>query len=73
VHPREVVKSALRHNSAALMIVHNHPSGVPDPSAADELITERLQEACALVDIRILDHCIVAGNEVVSFAERGLI
>ena len=73
VHPREVVKEALRHNAAAVVIAHNHPSGVAEPSHADELITTRLREALALVDIRVLDHIIVAGGETLSFAERGLI
>jgi DNA repair protein RadC len=73
VHPREVVKEALRHNAAAVILAHNHPSGVAEPSQADELITARLKEALALVDIRILDHLVVAGCDVVSFAERGLL
>jgi DNA repair protein RadC len=64
VHPHEVVKAALGHN---------HPSGIPDPSKADELITVRLKEALAIVDIRILDHMIVAGASVYSFAEHGLL
>ena len=74
VHPREVVKEALRHNAAAVILAHNHPSsGVAEPSHADELITTRLREALALVDIRVLDHLIVAGGEIISFAERGLL
>jgi len=73
VHPREVVKEALRHNAAAVILAHNHPSGVAEPSQADELITRRLREALALVDIRVLDHLIVAGAETLSFAERGLL
>lgn len=73
VHPREVVKSALRHNSAALVLVHNHPSGNPDPSSADESITRRLVQALGLLDIRVLDHCIVAGDSVTCFSEKGLI
>jgi len=72
VHPREVVKRALAHNAVALVLAHNHPSGVSDPSAADELITRRLKEALALVDIRLLDH-IVVGADVSSMAERGLL
>ncbi len=72
VHPREVVKEALRLNAAALILVHNHPSGVADPSQADELITERLRDALALVDIRVVDHLIVA-ETVTSLAERGLL
>lgn len=73
VHPREVVKQALTHNAANLIFAHNHPSGVAEPSRADELITLRLREALALVDIRVLDHLIVAGPRVVSLAEKGLI
>lgn len=73
VYPREVVKSALAHNSAAVILVHNHPSGVAEPSAADEIITKRLKAALALVEIRVLDHFIVAGDQVLSFAERGLL
>ena len=73
VHPREVVKEALARNSAACVFVHNHPSGVSEPSQADELITRRLKEALALVDIRVLDHVIVAGGDLMSFAEKGLI
>lgn len=72
VHPREVVKQALARNSAAVILVHNHPSGVCEPSQADELITRRLKEALALVDIRLIDHLIV-GDVVESFAERGLL
>lgn len=73
VHPREVVKQALAHNAAALILAHNHPSGVAEPSRADELITLRLRDALALVDIRVLDHLIVAGPDTVSLAERGLL
>jgi DNA repair protein RadC len=73
VHPREVVKEALRRNASAALLVHNHPSGVAEPSLADELITQRLRDALALVDIRVLDHLIVAGTSVVSMAEKGLI
>jgi DNA repair protein RadC len=73
VHPRVVVKQALRRNAAAIILAHNHPSGVAEPSQADELITRRLREALALVDIRVLDHCIVADNICLSFAERGLL
>jgi DNA repair protein RadC len=73
VHPREVVKEALAHNAAACLLAHNHPSGVAEPSQADELITQRLKEALAMVDIRVLDHLVVAGSEVVSFAERGVL
>ncbi|MGB2819190.1 MAG: DNA repair protein RadC [Burkholderiaceae bacterium] len=73
VYPREIVKLALRHNAAALIFAHNHPSGVAEPSRADELLTAGLKQALALVDVRVLDHLIVAGNTTVSFAERGLI
>jgi DNA repair protein RadC len=73
VHPREVVKRALANNAAAIVLAHNHPSGVAEPSQADELITRRLKEALALVDIRVLDHLIVGGDKVESFAERGLL
>ena len=73
VHPREVVKQALARNAAAVILAHNHPSGVCEPSQADQLITQRLREALALVDIRVLDHCIVADNGCLSFAERGLL
>jgi len=73
VHPREVVKEALARNAAAVILAHNHPSGVAEPSAADELITTRLRDALALVDIRVLDHLVVTGDTVVSFAERGLL
>ncbi|HEU0199747.1 MAG TPA: DNA repair protein RadC [Burkholderiaceae bacterium] len=74
VFPREVVKSALRHNAAAVIFAHNHPSGAAEPSRADELLTRSLKDALALVDVRVLDHIIVAGPSVcVSFAERGLL
>jgi len=73
VHPREVVKRALFHNAAAVILAHNHPSGVAEPSRADENITRRLINALALVDIRILDHFVIGDSETVSFAERGLI
>jgi DNA repair protein RadC len=73
VHPREVVKTAIESQAAAVVLVHNHPSQIGEPSTADELITKRLREALALIDVRVLDHLIVAGNEVVSFAERGLL
>lgn len=73
VHPREVVKQALRRNAAAVILAHNHPSGIAEPSQADELITRRLREALALVDIRVLDHCIVGDNGCLSFAESGLL
>lgn len=73
VYPREVVKAALKHNACAVILAHNHPSGVLEPSAADRRITERLQQALALVDVRVLDHLVVSGTGAVSFAERGFI
>jgi len=73
VYPREVVKEALRRNAAAVILAHNHPSGVAEPSQADELITARLRDALALIDVRVLDHFVVTGDDVVSFAERGLL
>ncbi|MDP1680663.1 MAG: DNA repair protein RadC [Burkholderiales bacterium] len=73
VYPREVVKRALAHNAAALIFAHNHPSGVAEPSRADEAITQALKQALALVDVRVLDHFIVAAGGGVSLAERGLI
>ena len=72
VYPREVVKAALAHNAAAVIFAHNHPSGIAEPSRADELLTQSLKQALALVDIRALDHFVVAGSALVSFAERGL-
>ncbi|HTO17853.1 MAG TPA: DNA repair protein RadC [Pseudomonas sp.] len=71
VYPRQVVKRALAHNAAALILTHNHPSGVAEPSQADRLLTERLKDALALVDIRVLDHFIVGDGEPLSMAERG--
>ncbi|HEC18271.1 MAG TPA: JAB domain-containing protein [Gammaproteobacteria bacterium] len=73
VHPREVVKKALSHNAAAVIFAHNHPSGVAEPSAADQHITRQLTDALALVDVRVLDHIVVGDGTVVSFAERGLL
>jgi DNA repair protein RadC len=73
VYPREVVKEALRLNAAAVIFSHNHPSGHPEPSQADKILTQRLKEALALVEVRSLDHIIVAGQRTVSFAERGLL
>jgi len=73
VHPREVVKNALAHNAAAVILTHNHPSGVAEPSQADELITRRIKEALATGDIRVLDHLVVGDGHVESFAERGLL
>ena len=71
VPPREVVRASLKHNAAALIFAHNHPSGVAEPSDADRRLTRRLSDALALVDIRVLDHFVVGDGEVVSFAERG--
>jgi DNA repair protein RadC len=73
VYPREVVKQALARNAAAVILAHNHPSGVAEPSQADELVTRRLRDALQLVDIRVLDHLIVADNRCLSFAEQGLL
>lgn len=73
VYAREVVKRALKHNAAAVIFAHNHPSGVAEPSRADELLTTRLKEALALVEIRVLDHVVVGDGEIVSFCERGLL
>ncbi|MEH3399611.1 DNA repair protein RadC [Enterobacter cloacae] len=71
VHPREVVKSGLKNNAAAAVLAHNHPSGEAEPSQADRVITERLTQALELVDIRLLDHLVVGGMDIASFAERG--
>ncbi len=73
VYPREIVKAALAANAAAVIFAHNHPSGVAHPSQADELLTRNLKEALGLVDVKVLDHFIVAGSQTVSFAERGLL
>lgn len=73
VHPREVVKKALAHNAAAVILAHNHPSGVAEPSSADRHITQQLVDALRLVEIRVLDHLVVGDGEAVSFAERGLL
>jgi DNA repair protein RadC len=73
VYPREVVRRALQHNAAAVIFAHNHPSGVAEPSDADQRITRRLQDALALVDIRVLDHIVIGDDSAASFAERGLI
>ena len=73
VYPREVVKAALAHNAAALAVAHNHPSGDGSPSPADEHLTKVLKSALALVDVRLIDHFIVAGPQVVSMAELGLV
>lgn len=73
VYPREILKRALKLNAAAVILVHNHPSGVAEPSRADELLTQRLKEALSTVDVRLLDHLVVGDGETVSFSERGLI
>ncbi len=73
VYPREVVKAALARNAAAVILAHNHPSGVAEPSRADEYLTAQLKAALALVDVRVLDHLIVGRGQVVSLAERGLL
>jgi len=73
VFPREVVKRALHHNAAAMIFAHNHPSGLLEPSRADEVLTQALKQALALVDVKVLDHFIIGANRAMSFAERGLI
>lgn len=73
VHPRVVVQKALECNSAALLLFHNHPSGVAEPSHADEAITRKLQEALALIDVRVLDHFVVTAGESISFAQKGIL
>ena len=73
VYPREVVKETLLHNAAAVIFAHNHPSGIAEPSRADELLTQALKSALDLVDVKVLDHIIVAGAASISFAERGLL
>jgi DNA repair protein RadC len=73
VHPREVVKRALAHNAAAVIFAHNHPSGVAEPSQADEMLTRRLKDALGLIDMRVLDHIVIGDGDAVSLAERGLL
>lgn len=73
VYPREVVKRALYHNAAAIIFAHNHPSGIAEPSQADEILTQSLKQALALIDVKVLDHFIVGAGTAMSFAERGLI
>jgi DNA repair protein RadC len=73
VYPRELVKRALALNAAAMAVAHNHPSGQAEPSRADEFLTQTLKSALAMVDVRLIDHFVVAGDECVSFAQRGLI
>jgi DNA repair protein RadC len=71
VYPREVVKRTLYHNAAAIVAAHNHPSGIAEPSWADRTLTRRLKDALALIDVRVLDHFVIGGSNVISFAERG--
>ncbi|AYQ10679.1 DNA repair protein RadC [Escherichia coli] len=71
VHPREIVRAAMKHNAAAIIAAHNHPSGEAEPSQADKHITQRIVGALALVDVRLLDHLVIGGMDIVSFAERG--
>lgn len=73
VYPREVVREAMQRNSAAVLLVHNHPSGTTQPSRADEVLTQTIESALALVDVRVLDHLIVGGADILSMAERGLL
>jgi DNA repair protein RadC len=73
VYPREVVKAALKHNAAAVIFAHNHPSGVAEPSQSDHMMTDELKRALSLVDVRVLDHFIIARESTLSFAERGMI
>jgi DNA repair protein RadC len=73
VYPREIVKAALRVNAAAVIFAHNHPSGVAQPSQSDELLTRNLKDALSLIEVKVLDHFIVAGHQAISFAERGLL
>ncbi len=73
VYPREVVKRCLHHNAAAVILAHNHPSGVAEPSQADIAITNKLRIALATIDVRVLDHLVIGNSVVVSFAERGLL
>ncbi|MFM5460414.1 RadC family protein [Aeromonas veronii] len=73
IHPREVVKTALSRNAAAVILAHNHPSGMVDPSDADKAITTRLKDLLEMVDVRVLDHFVVGQHDIVSFAERGLL
>jgi DNA repair protein RadC len=73
VFPREIVKQALHHNAAAVIFAHNHPSGVAEPSRADEALTQTLKHTLALVDVKVLDHFVIGGDSAMSFAERGLL
>jgi DNA repair protein RadC len=73
VYPREVVKSVIKHNAAAVIFAHNHPSGVPTPSEADKRITKALKDILQVINVRVLDHFVIAGHETLSFAETGLL
>ena len=73
VYPREVVKTALAHNAGGVILAHNHPSGMAEPSVADRMLTKTLKETLAVVDVKLLDHIIVAGSNTWSFAEQGLL
>jgi len=73
VYTREIVKAAMKHNAAAVVLIHNHPSGIPEPSRADIEITNRITNALGLVDVRVLDHIVVGKDSTVSFAERGIL
>lgn len=73
VYPRELVRLCIKHNAAAVVLSHNHPSDIPEPSQSDERITQKIVEALALIDVRVLDHFIIGGLQTVSFAERGLL
>lgn len=73
VYPREIIKLVMQHNAAAVILAHNHPSGVAEPSQADQRVTERLKKALGMIDVALLDHFVVGSGEPVSFAERGLL
>lgn len=73
VYPREVVKSALRHNAAAVIFAHNHPSNIVEPSGTDQALTRELKQALALVDVKVLDHFVIGAGAAMSFAERGIL
>jgi DNA repair protein RadC len=73
VTPREIARAAMKHNAGSVILAHNHPSGVAEPSASDQLLTDSIKAALALVDVRVLDHVLVGGSSVLSFAERGLL
>lgn len=73
VHPREIIREAIKINASALILAHNHPSGCAEPSKADKLITERIIKSCQFMDLRVLDHIVIGRGEYVSFAERGWI